>query len=484
MKTIKLRSYKESFLQKQLYDDQSSDSTGLIWQNGFFKTLLFGLQQPQIFVHLLLIILLYLSLDYRLALVLFLSLSTLLLLNYFYLKYLTDGLNLKVDPPKATTEKQMATLNYTVYNFSPFNIYSFILKFNFLGSIQHEYIIDSAEIISANSFFRNRTQLICNVGMGRYSIKDFTILISDPFNIFQFRVLFPQTLEVEVRPKIENLPELVTKGSEYSEMYGPHEVQNRGLSVNFSNIRPYSHGDSIRHIAWRPSARLGHLVVKEFEKMVNTDATIILNLNPTHHIGYDQLNSWETAKDVTLAITSQLINQGSQIEFIYNYGKVEKSNGKDQFYAISKLLVEHNIFNSADGLHPQNKIYLDDPLFQYHKNINPNTTLIYIGAVNYPFLRDALAFLKMLASEKIEVILVLVNPLSVWEEFRQIDQTLSKPQVTSKINILLTELQSVGIRVCFADMGGELQQNFREKPFLKEESTLNKPSFKNASEPN
>lgn len=479
MKTIHFRSFKESFF--QLYTSKKNEDTtpGYIWENGFFKTIITGFSQPQVFCLSSVFLLLFFGAHYRLALVLGLTIASWLSLNYLFLRSISEQLALKFDPVPAVTEKQKAQLKFNIENLSQYTYNEFNLNFSFDGSSKPEYQQLISDDIAGCSIYRNSIYLNCDVGMGRYSIKDISICLSGPFNIFQFRVFFETAIEIEVRPKIEEMPMIKTKGSEFSEMYGQHEMQSRGLSVNFSNIRPYSFGDNIRHIAWRPSAKLGSLVVKEFEKMVNTDATLVLNLNPAHHVGYDLTSSWETAKDVTLSLVSHLLNQNSSIEFIYNYGFVEKSNSKDQFYAISKLLVDHNIFEAAEGEHKK-RIHIDDPLQQWKHRIQPGSTLFYIGTTNYPYLRDALQLLKWLSREKVEVILVLINPLTAWAEFRQIDPSFEKPSTTSKINQLLTELQETGVRICFADMGDTLQKNFREKPYMSESSTKEKQSANKA----
>ena len=436
MKSIHFRSFKESFFQLDSTEKIKNSASSLIWENGFFKTLFLGFSQAHVLCFGLLVILLTLGFYFRLALILFLTLFALLIINYYFLKSLAENINLKFDTPSAVTEKQKAKLSFSLFNLTRVSLTNLMLQLKYQGSSNLQYLKFFEENISARSVFRDSLYLNCDIGMGRYSVQDVCLVVSDPFNVFQFRVYFDSHIEIEVRPKIEDLPEVKTRGSEYSEMYGTHEVQNRGLSVNFSNIRPYSFGDSIRHIAWRPSAKLGSLVVKEFEKMVNTNATLVLNLNPAHHIGYDLLNTWETAKDVTLSLTSQLLNQGNSVEFIYNYGLIEKSGGKDQFYSISRLLVDHNMFEAADGEHNK-RVHIDDPLSQWRHRITPGSTLFYIGAANYPYLREATPLLKLLSREKVEVVLTLVNPLTVWSEFRNIDSTLEMPGTTSKINQLL-----------------------------------------------
>ncbi|MGZ3727242.1 MAG: DUF58 domain-containing protein [Pseudobdellovibrio sp.] len=475
MKLIHFRTFKESFFQLDTSEKINESGSSLMWENGFFRTLFTGFSQAHVFCYMLLLTCLGLSFYFRLSLVVALTLLSLLIANYFFLRNVTEKVILKFDPPTAAIEKQKAYLTFTLSNLSHFSLTNLMLRLDYDGSSKPQYVHFIEDDISPRSHFRDKVSLECDIGMGKYSLKNICLVISDPFNIFQFRIYFSAPIEIEVQPKIEALPEVKTRGSEYSELYGTHEVQNRGLSVNFSNIRPYSFGDSIRHIAWRPSARLGSLVVKEFEKMVNTDSTILLNLNPAHQIGYDLLNTWETAKDIALSLTSQMLDQGNSVEFIYNYGIIEKSNYRDQFYNISQALVDHNMFDVAEGIHNR-RVHIDDPLDQWRHRLKPGTTLFYVGAANYPYLRDATPLLKLLSREKVEVILTLINPLTVWSEFRNVDSTIEKPDTTSKINQLLAELQETGVRVILADMGGELMQNFTEKSYLTE--TLKKSNLK------
>jgi hypothetical protein len=327
-----------------------------------------------------------------------------------------------------------------------------------------------AAALPPGAVLRKGVSLLCDNGMGVFEAKNFRIKISDIFGIFEFNVPFESLTTIEVRPKIEELPKFATRGSKYSELYGQHEIQNRGLSVNFSNLRPYAFGDSVRHIAWRPTARHGSLIVKEFERMVNTDATVILNLNPALHVGLANLNTWETAKDVCLSLVSQLLETGNSVEFIYNYGVVAKGTGKEQFYAVSKALMQHNILKAAENLH-DGRVHIDDPFGNCFQRIIPGSTLIYVLPVNYPHLRDSLQSLSWLSREGVEVALVLVNPLTIWPEFRAVDSTIQTPEKTDKINELLARLQASQVRVYFADMGGPLADHFREKPQLSEKLT-------------
>lgn len=422
-----------------------------------------------------LILFLLFGLKYRFALVLLLALIFVLILNYLYLKAVAKNLSLKIEPPKSVFEKETARINLIFRNFSYFSPWPFQLMFDFAGSTQHAHSYVISEEVPAGGSLRAAFNLECNNGMGLFEIKNFSLVLGDMFGVFKFIILFDVQQKLEVRPKIEALPPVETRGSKYSELYGQHEIESRGLSVNFSNLRPYVFGDSVRHIAWRPTARHGSLIVKEFERMVNTDATVVLNLNPAMHVGLSGLNTWETAKDVCLSLVSQLLSAGNSVEFVYNYGVIEKATGPDQFHLIAKALIEHDMLKAADNEH-QNRLHVDDPFGTFSGNITPGSTLVYILPVNYPHLRDSLQRLAWLSREKVEVLLVLVNPLTIWPEFRTVDPEITAPDKTDKINKILSELQAHQVRVYFADMGGgSLADHFREKPFLTE--TLTMPKF-------
>lgn len=464
MKQIKLRSFKKILFENE---SEADEQGSLFFEQGFLKTAAVAFSRPQVMGPALTIIFLIFGFYYRGAMLIGMTAAALLTINFFYLKSIADGLNLKFDHVRAVTEKEFAKLRYSISNHSHFNAEHLQLNFDFSGSVRSKYKLIVEQEVPFDGLHRGAADLNCDVGMGIYKIKSAQIVVRDVFNIFQFEVGFDDEIDVEVRPKIEHVSSIRTKGSRYSEMYGLHEIESRGLSVNFSNLRPYAFGDSIRHIAWRPSARHDSLIVKEFERMVNTDAVIVLNLNPFQQVGLSEQNTWETAKDLCLSITSQMLSAGNSVEFIYNYGALEKSNSKDQFVAVSKLLLKHDVFAAAENEHA-GKVHIDDPLGKWAAQINPSSTLFYIGAVNYPYIRDAAAALKWLRHQNVEVILCLVNPLTIWPEFKAVDPTIEKPGKIDKLNELLKELQTVGVRVFFADMGGSLQMNFREKPFVNE----------------
>jgi len=88
---------------------------------------------------------------------------------------------------------------------------------------------------------------------------------TDPFGLFRgfCRVESPQT--VLVLPRRYPLPPFALPGQSHYQRGGVAMAAGVGESEEFVALREYRRGDSLRRVHWRSAARLGKLVVKEFQ---------------------------------------------------------------------------------------------------------------------------------------------------------------------------------------------------------------------------
>lgn len=124
-------------------------------------------------------------------------------------------------------------------------------------------------------------QTIC-VRRGRYHLGPLEIRSGDPLGIFSNRLEFPESPEVIVYPAVVDLreagiPEGALSGGSALERRTPH------VTSNVAGVRDYVAGDAFNRIAWSATARLGHLMVKEFDLDPTADVWIVLDLHRAAH---------------------------------------------------------------------------------------------------------------------------------------------------------------------------------------------------------
>ncbi|MEO0337395.1 MAG: DUF58 domain-containing protein, partial [Pseudomonadota bacterium] len=176
-------------------------------------------------------------------------------------------------------------------------------------------------------------------GMGVKTIGPMSIEVTDPFGIFEFSVVYDETIEVEVVPKVEEVPNIRFRGSPHSHRYGIYDVHTKGVSVNFVGVREYHRGDSLKNVAWRLSAKRDELYVKEFENMVNAEISVFMNLNPRIHQGAPGQSTWELTKDAALSLVSEQIANANSVRVFTQQFYIENLNGVQDTYELAQQLL-------------------------------------------------------------------------------------------------------------------------------------------------
>lgn len=91
--------------------------------------------------------------------------------------------------------------------------------------------------------------------------------------------------------------------------------QTRGAGIEPRGIREYSHGDSLRHVHWRSTARAGRLLVKEFEAGTHAAASFIIQQTSGTEIGEGAQTTLELMVGNALFMAEQFLRQGARVSF-------------------------------------------------------------------------------------------------------------------------------------------------------------------------
>jgi uncharacterized protein (DUF58 family) len=98
---------------------------------------------------------------------------------------------------------------------------------------------------------------------GRHTLPGFSITTTFPFGLLRKTLIFEQAHEWTVAPRRITLRDIPWRRAGREGATLSATAARRGVSTEFYALRGYVPGDPTRSIAWRPSARLGELVVRE-----------------------------------------------------------------------------------------------------------------------------------------------------------------------------------------------------------------------------
>lgn len=127
--------------------------------------------------------------------------------------------------------------------------------------------------------------IVTPVRRGVATLGEVRVVTTFPFGAIKKSVSFEPgpggegRLDVFVRPEIVALPPGLSNRIAHATRDAERASTRVGRGDEFFGLREYSSGDSVRRIAWRPTARLGELVVREDAAFDSSRVTVILRLS-------------------------------------------------------------------------------------------------------------------------------------------------------------------------------------------------------------
>lgn len=99
---------------------------------------------------------------------------------------------------------------------------------------------------------------------GNIHLQGYYLSRTDPFGLCRCRAGHNDEINLLVLPRIYAVPQLFFKGSRKYHQGGITAAQDRGDSNEFLTLREYVHGDPIKHVDWKATARTGRPIVKQY----------------------------------------------------------------------------------------------------------------------------------------------------------------------------------------------------------------------------
>jgi uncharacterized protein (DUF58 family) len=150
---------------------------------------------------------------------------------------------------------------------------------------------------------------------GRFTIGPLAVRLSDPFGLVEQARSFTARDQLIVTPPVHVLPGLPWRG----DWGGRGDSRPRAVSASGEDdvaTREYRHGDDLRRVHWRSTARRGELMVRREEQPWQTRASVLVDRRASGHQGEGLASSLEWAVTATASIAHHLVGLGYMVRLV------------------------------------------------------------------------------------------------------------------------------------------------------------------------
>ena len=145
---------------------------------------------------------------------------------------------------------------------------------------------------------------------GRYIIGPMIIEGRDPLGLFRIRRQLPVYNEILVMPGWFRVQKFPLKGQSRMPREMAMTVPREGTSPEFLGVREYSEGDSLRRIHWGLTAKHSRLIVRQFQKEVESELAVILDLERGRNVGFGRFSALGCMIEIALSLVKYNIDMG------------------------------------------------------------------------------------------------------------------------------------------------------------------------------
>ena len=155
---------------------------------------------------------------------------------------------------------------------------------------------------------------------GRYSVGPLAVRLTDPCGLCELTRDFASMDDLIVTPVVADLP-YVRHGGDWA---GGGAARSRSVAASGSDdaaTREYRHGDDLRKVHWRSTARVGELMVRREEQPFQSRATLLLDGRLNAHRGDGPGSSYEYAVSAIASIAVNLARAGFLLRLVAETGE-------------------------------------------------------------------------------------------------------------------------------------------------------------------
>ncbi|MFC9094845.1 DUF58 domain-containing protein [Streptomyces sp. NPDC057072] len=170
---------------------------------------------------------------------------------------------------------------------------------------------------------------------GRYPLGPLQLRLSDPFGMCELTRSFSTYDTLTVIPRVEPLPPVRLSGE--ARGYGDGRQRSLALAGEDDVIpRGYRHGDDLRRVHWRSTARYGELMVRREEQPQRARCTVLLDTRAVAFRGSGPDSAFEWAVAGAASALVHMLERGFSVRLLTDTGSSVPGEGADGFAGASQ----------------------------------------------------------------------------------------------------------------------------------------------------
>ncbi|GHJ38209.1 DUF58 domain-containing protein [Streptomyces sp. TS71-3] len=170
---------------------------------------------------------------------------------------------------------------------------------------------------------------------GRYPLGPLQLRLTDPFGMCELTRSFATHDTLTVIPRVEPLPPVRLSGE--ARGYGDGRQRSLALAGEDDVIpRGYRHGDDLRRVHWRSTARYGELMVRREEQPQRARCTVLLDTRALAYEGAGPGSAFEWAVSGTASVLVHMLERDFSVRLLTDTGASVPGEGSDGFSGTSQ----------------------------------------------------------------------------------------------------------------------------------------------------
>nr|WP_255429818.1 DUF58 domain-containing protein [Streptomonospora sp. PA3] len=169
---------------------------------------------------------------------------------------------------------------------------------------------------------------------GSYPVGPLALTVTDPLNCLRRGRSVGAPMTLLVTPPVVALPHVPVPGGAAED--GDSATRSvAGGTDNDPVPRGYRHGDDMRRVHWRSTARHGELMVRREEHRLSDRSAVLADLRARAHAGAGPDSSQETAVSAAASVALHLSGRGHETGLYTDSGEVAAAGGADILDALA-----------------------------------------------------------------------------------------------------------------------------------------------------